>query len=513
MKKIVPIKNTINYTSDIVTCFERPIVNLLNSSKELLGDCFFFIAKMYSFYFYDLKKDLKLQILNLSEDLLKIKIERQSYRRIKTRKIVNSLNRDELTILAVNLYDVFYSEYYKENNWPHWLLINGYDTQKNILYFLDDVQYCNNITSFGVFCWPIKMITKAVSSYERVFNKDYSRFKILVSKEFEIESLLCNVIEHFISFDFSKKSTYTQIRLLNEYRNLKLKKCITQDIEDKFKSKIINNNKYRKAFIETIIVFMGKFNFNECEIQQLLDYNFNAEILWDNYITKCLLKIVDFDNEIIELNDDILLLESKISRLLVRFADFLKSYSKVNTECETPFKNIEYENNDRIIFRDGDRVGFKFTGFNTYDWWFTDNAPKVIMSRNLDLSIKHKIAVNISISKNGYVENFQAGIFLRSNNQSLFCAYDISGELVIAEIGKVSKSVKILCQEQLRIEVTNENHFIKACIYNSTDIMIGQIQWYFEGDNKVSVGIACKTWGNAKKVEAYFDNLKIEEVL
>lgn len=94
----------------------------------------------------------------------------------------------------------------------------------------------------------------------------------------------------------------------------------------------------------------------------------------------------------------------------------------------------------------------------------------------------------------------------------MFCAYDIKGLLVFDEIGRYNKSVRTSKSCSLKMCIKKEKNLIVAEIYDKQDTFINKIEWYIEEADSLSIGFACKTWGNGGKIRADFDNYRIEEM-
>lgn len=135
MERRILINNTVEYSLDRVSCFERTIANQLNYRNGYYGDLFIALSKMYQFYFLQNNQNIRKEVFRLSKDILNVKII--NIKRKNIRKYMSeSSNSKCLPIVGVDLIDLFYSNYYKEKDWPHWFLITGYDEYRKIFFFM-----------------------------------------------------------------------------------------------------------------------------------------------------------------------------------------------------------------------------------------------------------------------------------------------------------------------------------------------------------------------------------------
>ncbi len=512
MKKIISIKNSVDYAFDRITCFERPIINILNQQNSYLGNCFILLSKIYSFYFCNMQEETKSQVLKLTENILNVKVENYSKKNLNFKKINKSIDNKNFFILGINLKEIFYSGYFKEDDWPHWLLINGYDDEKGIYYILDDVQYRNQSNTYSEFCLPKNLLKKARNSYIAQYGRKWSAFNLINTKNTKIQDALLNIISYYLGFDFDNGSSYTQVKLLKNFM-LARDGIFSNELESSFKRKIINNDKYRTILFEILLLFMREFNYDETKINNLNDCNITAEKLWDDFVTKSILNIVMLRAEEIILPNNIIEIENDIKTIIEGFFQYLITYKEKSTCFNDTMCEFNYENNkDNIVSCFKDHVIFDFNNNNVYDWWFVDDSPKIILVSNSDFNKSYRIITNITINDNCSIQNFQAGVFIRTEKQILFCAYDIKGLLVFDEIGRYNKSVRTSKSCSLKMCIKKEKNLIVAEIYDKQDTFINKIEWYIEEADSLSIGFACKTWGNGGKIRADFDNYRIEEM-
>ena len=280
------------------------------------------------------------------------------------------------------------------------------------------------------------------------------------------------------------------------------------ELEDDFKKKIVNTNKYRTIIFQTLIQFMRDFRFSDNMTRELTEANQSAEKIWDNYTTRMMLSVVLSKNIDIELPDEIIDIENRIKTIVKKFYTYLESYNVLEFARENTA--ICENNQDKIIEYNDDVVRFVFYSKRTYDWWFVNNSPKFIIKKHIRLE-NFRLSCDIKIS-DYQINDFQAGLFIRDDTQSIFCAYDLKGFLVLDEIGEISKSTEVQKVDSLKIIVTKYNGNILAEIYDFSGELLGRIERPDELKSSLDIGLSCKTWGNGGTVKATFQNYKIEEL-
>ena len=240
LDKKIKIENTTEYSFDKVSCLERPIVNQLNYINNKYGDFFIIISKLYQFYFTKKEKNTREEIIKISELILGVR-----YQSISSLKINKAIDQHYPVVLGVNLKFLFYSKYYCFNDWPHWFLITGYDTERKIYNILDDVQYIQNESLYGEFVLTKSILKQLNKKYKEKYEKRWNCFYFELKERKSVYNILINILGVYLEFDFSQNNSYPQLFLLKELSELYNQERNNSSLIEELKKKIVNLNKYR----------------------------------------------------------------------------------------------------------------------------------------------------------------------------------------------------------------------------------------------------------------------------
>lgn len=510
MIKKINLKNTIQYPFDIVTCFERPIANQLNYIDVNYGHFFVIISKIYQFYFASKDKNSREEIINLTEKILNVEckiIQRTGF----INKVQNAIEKNCPVVIGVNLKGLFYSEYYRKENWPHWLLVTGYDTEKNIYYVLDDVQFLHMENMYGDFIITQKILMSINRKFLSEYDSKWSGFFFEPHQNISINDALIKILDFYFSFNICDKKTFPQLQLLQDLSYISNTNYKYTDLSDEIKKKIINTNKYRSVFVQEIEKYMTKLEYKESSILSMQKYNYELGKQWDQFITSNILNILSNSEIDSEIPDILIELELKIKSILLDFYKYIKFVQKngqreIQNNFSKKHNKLQIENDvNNIIKIHKNEIVFNFKGDKKYDWWFDDDAPKVILKSKIDSSQSFKIETKIEVDNSFSQEYFQAGIFLRTSNKILFCAIDNGDSFVVDEIGELSKSAFYEFTNISMISVVKDGMNIVATLSNSQSKKL-EISWYLNTNENVDVGLACKTWGRTGKAKICFSD-------
>ena len=115
------------YEFDEVTCFEHPIIVVLDYIKEGYGRLYAMLAKLNGIYmgngeeYLTNNSFLRERTIREMEEYFAIKCRNMNG--MSKRKIRQSILKEEPVIVGINLKDIFYSTYFYEKNWCHWVII------------------------------------------------------------------------------------------------------------------------------------------------------------------------------------------------------------------------------------------------------------------------------------------------------------------------------------------------------------------------------------------------------
>lgn len=504
----IPIENTMYYSFDKVSCFEQPIGNLLNYKNGYYGHAFIMISKIFQFYFLKPNHNFRIELIKLVAEILNVDIVEFKSLFQRFSKIKFELKKQNPLIVGINCRKLFYSDHFKIEDWPHWMLITGYNSITETIQIIDDLHllYCNRENEYSHFNLTYNILKAINKSYIGKYGKEWSCFTFSINDEKPLIEVLIRVICYYLQFDF-KDCSFTQIRLLKEYSC-----CHNEEIKKELRKKIINTNKYRSVFISLIKKYMNEISYNEENILMLDSVNNQLEKFWTNYI---LVNLSNIENNICnyaDLPNIILETEINIRDIILDFKNYLEKLT--NSDKEKRFRELKtnpiIENDlDRIIKINDNYINFNFERNKIYNWWYDDDAPKVVLISNINANENIRACVNIEIHGDYKEQNFQAGIFLRTKTETLFASLDVNDLFVLDKVGFINNSCKFEFVNKVEIKLFIKHKTITAQIASKKNE--SKIEWCLNSNSNFDIGLSCKTWGNGKKLEVDFMNFYIEK--
>ena len=340
--------------------------------------------------------------------------------------------------------------------------------RKKIYNILDATHIFSESCEEKDFVIPFDMLEKAFYSYFKQINKIEEPFIIIFENvlqnskiyNFEIKTrIILDVLESF--------KIDSQIESLNKITNVK---------------EILNFSKIKKNFLKLIISEIMSDRNDNIKIE-LLDQVSEICDEWDILTFKLAKNILaEKDNYNITISSSLRKKEADLIRKLINLVE-------LSSNNETSF--FETENNNGIISFVDNNIFFNFTGDKIYNSWFSDDSPKVILSKNSNFN-----EIELSVSSNIIGPRFVAGLFIRFNNDLYYFGLD-SGRRIIVDIsGKNS---------QFAFENVSTNKIFQKVIFNEDSIacyykLSEQEEYIFltkillEFGVEFEYGVGCKTY-------------------
>ncbi|MBQ9314654.1 MAG: hypothetical protein IJ220_06680 [Clostridia bacterium] len=459
------------YSSDKVNCFERQIANALEFYHENFGKVYLILNKIRDTYVVYNKN---FRNINLFEIIgVEIKHESCDFCNL-INSVIKKIDMNEIVLLEGDLKNLFYSNYYMNSSWPHLLLIEGYDTEKNLLYVFDNAQFSDLDLMYDHFKLTYSLL------------QDFS-----TKKEF-CRIISINKLENFNKNSLSEiilKLTDILITSIKNYNNI-----IVFEIENK---RQIDNNYLINIpkFME--VLYNEYFNIvhsilNKCNLKE--DMNFIKYInLWKKIVNRNILSYLrnksiagiseEEKKEIKDFESVIVLELCLVKKRLTNIKPVLPLFHED--------KYLIENDNDHIIETDDKNIYFHFCKNKSYNMWLEDSAPKCVLHKGKlkDFIISIKIVIDRAYT----VESFQTGIYFKLDNRIYFAAIDNSNLIVLDEIGvdNLSYNKEVSYKHTLLVEYKNsilsvridDDTYILSRYISGTDMEIGEL------------GVACKTWG------------------
>jgi hypothetical protein len=299
-------ENSDNYSWSYITCLFKPFYIVLNNFYIGLGDIF--MMDVCSFLLQHRVRFYKFMTISerfdyfFSKSLISWKDEAiriiHTSRKTFISDISTSLHDDCVSIVPVNLKEIFYYENYKSDDWKHYFLINGVDENSELFHMLDTVHRDAGVYSkYTKFHILSSMLIDSSESYFKSFQSSskWCFFTIrtnLVATLLKVKnsiSLFRNdlisslkmgiqVLRNHLSEGFQKNSVEISANIFNQiwlYLDLFTKNYNTKmshevlDSLDDFKS---NLDKTKKRLIKNILTSSNKAHDLLSDVVQKLEY-------------------------------------------------------------------------------------------------------------------------------------------------------------------------------------------------------------------------------------------------
>lgn len=462
------------YPLDQVNCISRAISLCIASYDIQLSNLFLIIDSFERCYSiksleepkepYDRELNLVQKYLNLNFE--KIFLDKNFFTAIEEQIVLNNP-----VIVPINLKEIFYSDYYREDDWEHPVVIKGFDSSKKVFYILDYIQLKSDIPMERDFTIEYGVLYVAFQSYFSNIGKTDNEFilvldktKVEKSKTFPIyiKEIQENIALGDMENNFLKLAP---VKWLNIYKykeilfslSLNLLKGLTCQSNNYLirKNNIINLNK--KLFFR---LYMNWSRSNQINSELVIEIN-----------------------HVIQLEQ--ILIKELFERLNVLFLE------KRDVEMLYIFEN----NEDNIIQVINNIFQFTFAENKIYNTWLGDDSPKVVFPK----ASNGKISISLSVVKNLYDADFAGGIFIRDGEDMYYYTLDAKGKLNLdkrgVELSLVHEYIESDCLE-FGIEFKN-----KKCnfLYRKNSVSSYNLFYSLELKEKlIEYGIGCKTYYSAK---------------
>ncbi len=508
MDEIIEIQDNLNiYALDEVDCFQRPMAILLNNINPKYSDVFICYAKIIEFYMGNYSfAELSRSLTKVINDRMGIVTEQFTGRNL-IKYICEKIDNEYPVILGIDYYKMFYSKFYLRENYPHWFIINGYDSYTESFSLLDYTQFLDSKFQYEPFTIPYKMIKDLNKSYIKKYKTDYSCFTINTdSINKDIKKLVIDMLTFVI--ENMQNGIHTIVRELNNLSNKLNIQSSDISIENS-RITILNLNKSFSILIKLIIDFMYFYNFNSQLIEEMVNLQNTILKYWQNFSLISLSQIDAQTNSKFQTPNSIKEIEEKIVSIIIEFQNYLDLNNfddKISMEKNNSEKDKILNDPDKVISLLNDDVLFNFVKMKDYNWWEYDNAPKYEIvktksKKNITLSAKLDIEDEFS------VENFQAGFYIKTAQDIYFAGIDNASLYLLDKVNADNFSCFKNFKKSYHLYVEIGNNFIEFGEY------IGQVRKVllkrlFERQADLTLGIACKTWGKFGKLKIKFTDIE-----
>lgn len=508
MDEIIEIQDNLNaYALDEVDCFQRPIAILLDNINPKYSDVFICYAKIIEFYYGSCSFDkLSSTIAQVVSNKMGIVFEQFKGRKLE-KFICESIDSEYPVILGIDYCKMFYSRYYMRESYPHWFIINGYDSYTDLFSILDYTQFLDSKFQYEPFTLTSKMIKEFNKGYIKSYKTDYSCFTLNTdSINTDIKKLVVDMLE--FAMDNMQSGVYTIVRELDKLSARMNLQSDDTSIE-KSRINIINLNKSYATLFKLILDFMYFYNFDSQAIEEIASLQNKISRLWQNF---SLITLSQIDTQVggkFQTPNSIKEIEEKMVSVIEDFHKYMLSFEatdEIAVEKNISDKEKISNDPDNVISLLNEDVVFNFEKMKDYNWWEYDNAPKyeVVKTKaknNITLSAKLDIANGFS------TENFHAGFYIKTADDIYFAAIDNDSLYLLDKVNVDNYSCFKIFKNSYHLYVEVGNNFIEFGEY------VGQVRKVilkrlFERQEDLSLGLACKTWGKFGKLNVKFTEIE-----
>ncbi|MFP9086210.1 hypothetical protein [Streptococcus equi] len=494
------------YSLEEVTCFDRLLGIFLNSINNSYCDLFYMVNNFYRCYRSNdnsNKYDFEREILIL-KDIFCIKSEKINFSDEVdlAELIVRCVDKYGFVFTPINLKSIYYSTYYREKNWPHLFLINGYDKEKELFYIVDSTQIYSDTLTEHNFCITFEMLKYAYKSYfnEYLLNKEREYILIIsstVNKASEVE-----VFQKAFHHMFNQSDVLSrEFEIINSI-------LISRDFNLLMNLK--NVAKKKKLFFA--ILFEKLQLYGLISKKELADLFQTLDIVldkWTIFINRWIKDILKNNNQL--LNTDFFVPEEK--KLFEFFSKQVSIYQEklvesialnFNTDSEI-FKCLQNsEQIITIIAENPYKFRFNFTGDKVYNSWFNDDSPKVRINKCLN-----QFGVKINVVYNEKDSKFVAGIYCFINDNLYYFGLDSSCFINLDLMGKNPRIFrKRLETSEVYLKIVRHED---SCEFSYS---VDGITYFYATSLDIrschfSCGIGCKTYSKPMPLCIDFDDIFI----
>lgn len=507
-----------DYDYDVINCFEHPIAAILNYFDRRYTNHYLALAKFRGVY---TQGNVRKLVLRETESLFGISVRETG--RLSYKLLMKSVDEQAPLLAGVNLKQLFYSEHYKNKNWGHWLLVKGYDRNRDLTAVLDNTQLEQSGHGYETFPLPYEILKTANDDYKKVFGKEYAGFLFRKEREINPVHVLKHLLAEYESLDLSGTNNYKQMELLAAFRNLINEENKNIDIDyygNELKKKLINVNKYRKLFQTEMEGFMVQYGFEPEKIAEFKTGSMELNNLWELFLLR---KIAESARgRYLDLETDLLIIEKErqIQRLLNQFRRHMDNAvsDDGNYRASDGIQNKESadlsypaeHNEDGIITEHDSGLVFHFQGKKTCNWWDTDEAPKILLSV-LQGTQTFEVRTVITVDREQNAKNYEAGIFIRNPNtgESLILGLENEENIVLDEIGVTGHKLYVGKMEEYSLFLRDRAGRLEGglCLYG-TDQVLFTSEYGTLGEQET--GLVCKTWGTGGNLKVTFRNISYD---
>lgn len=513
-KKVLAIKDNLKfYATDRVTCFERPVATILENYRKFYGSYTYMFIKIIQSYEIPYENNIEYLVIDFWNRYLGISVKESliSYGLINAVK--NKIEQDIPVLIMGNLIDLFYSEKYKVKNWGHLFLTTGYDEEKQLLLLLDDSHLKAN-TKYEPFAITEQIMEQMVTKMEW-FGKTDKIYTLEKNDAFNTKKdkdILVFLLHMFLAG--MEGSQFMELKHIYDIHNLLINGERNEKNEYNLESiswNFLNVIKKKGVFIDELIDHMERMEYPKELINHIQDVYRNLYYEWERFCNRELAKCLRGKKEYrAELSQDIFSAEKNLKNQIEKCIKYLEDYDILKDNRTHLIYDAE-NNESNIIVMDDGIIKFNFYGYEIFNSWIQDDCPKLYLQKQINKDEKHKIIkATFLIDKDFEESNFQVGLFIKTDNGEIYYgALDNNNKLVFDIFGQSNLDLQYPFQTEITLFLEYQlNELVFGIIEKGNKV--SKLKRPFTPISSFDIGIACKTWGNGKKLNVNIDDFGID---
>lgn len=498
------IKDTIGaYQLDQLNCFERPtavIYKYIYPGSEHL-------YIMYRKLFQSFAVSNDQNELRDFEDETGVQRHKIAVKTDVIPLLTRLLKEGHPVLVPINLKELYYSRYYKTQDWGHLFLIKGFDEEKKLFFIMDSLQFPPKVMVPCYYDFAIKYedLYEAFNQYKGACGRCLYYFEKSSTEKKQAERFLkfLKILNDVISRN--QYIEYEVIRYFQQAGNIQVDDLDPSTL--KVGNDMINTPKYKSVMMEQLILGLDKFHYNT---KHLSDLSVKLGERWnlDNLMFMKTLQKANFNKVSYIRTEETKQYEMELLQEIKNCISFLSNVHEDSSNLiPLPCEN----NEDQIIsYKEGNYI-FDFHTDDIYNTWLDDECPKVIVyeKKNTDYLRFH---VKCSIMKGFNASGHQEGIFIRTDKNELYTfALNFENQYILDYVGKYTMEIFLnkenIQEVELYIEYNKNNLSVGILNQNYEYVKLG----HYELDiNIQQCGVFCKTWNDCKSLKVCFSNEHVE---
>lgn len=431
------VENNDSYTWQELNCFYRPAAILYESYAQGYFDIFLFMVSYYSTHMAGgwftnvFESGIFHEFFKFHQNVMKPKtglsFETESFRDETEMhcKLKDALNGDSPVLVPIDLYGLYYTQGYRRSSHRHYLIVKGYDEEREIYHILDNMQIDNgaytvykdfsirsgelykmNCLYFENCCPESEPGQMWVLRKDHEFQKEaYSVNELLRDHRIHLNAVGCNKAEvHFLEYELYRRRD----------------KINMDEVNSSFT--VLN---FKPVYYDLLYRMIKKCGGGETEIAYLKDFA-EKEACLCNDIKLAILDAAagnKTDEKELQLKFDRKLrlekeFRNKLENTMGRLDISIHTERSDEQDIFGLFKEKNYRKAE--IIRGSEKIIFKLDSGTAYDTWdIHDNAPQLLTYPGVNEKFILETRVKLD---NIAIGPYQAGliVFLKTGVKILF---------------------------------------------------------------------------------------------